>query len=496
MHRNNTIAEHGNEMRSKIEKGVNVLYDAVCATMGPGGGLVVIEQPNGEPLLLKDGVTVSEHIHLEESVENLGVQVVRQSAQKTFKKVGDGTTTSICLAKHMLDRLKGIKVDRDLEMKVGLELEDFKNFLSNQTIQFHPENHLEHVLRTASNGDEDIVENLKEIYEFQGFDSTIYTKKNESGSVHVVKENFYMINSGMFSKEMANKGGTFVGDDVLVFVLDYKINSMQDFDPLLLEGIYREKKPVLFLCNGCDPQALRNLVNMNACVVQPSRSFSKLDSFNDLCALTGANLISEATGRKKKSLTAEDAGYLTGVYIADKHTKLFQENKMKGFSEYVEAVRSTIVDAESDHEVELIKDRVNKLNMKVANISIGGNSEAEMIEIDARYDDAIKAVKSSAKHGVVRGNAYTLSLFKSDFLMTNCCKEKVYLNAGIIDVDDPYLPYLFYDFDKDVFIEYQNLDVYDPVMALLESVKNASSVALSLAKTSVAIYYQNQNEIF
>lgn len=414
------------EARSAIKKGVNKLADAVTMTLGPRGRAALLEQSFGAPQVTFDGVTVAKEIDLEDKYENLGAQLIKEAADKTNDNVGDGTTTSIVLARDMIDqsetlvRDKGLNVIRLAEelnkasQQVILGLENQKELIDdNKKIQ---------EVASLSAKDKQIGELIAKVMDKVGKDGVVTVDdSNTIGSSYEIVEGM-QFDKGYVSPYMITDTNSMeaVFEKPLILITDQKISALNDIVPILNKVAESGRKDMVIIAEDIDGEALATLVvnklrgTFNTLAVSaPGFGDRRNEILEDIAVVTGANFISENLGKKLESVELSDLGTCDKVVSdKDKTTIVGGGGDSDAIDERVKQLKSQIKNTESDYDKEKLEERLGKLAGGVAVIKVGAPTESAQKELKDRVKDAVNATKAAMEEGVVPGGG--MALFNID----------------------------------------------------------------------------------
>ena len=414
------------EARSAIKKGVNKLADAVIMTLGPRGRAAVLEQSFGAPQVTFDGVTVAKEIELEDKYENLGAQLIREAADKTNDNVGDGTTTSIVLARDMIDQSETLIRDKGLNV---IRLAEELNKVSRQVIQ-GLENQKELIddnkkiqeVASLSAKDKQIGELIAKVMEKVGKDGVVTVDdSNTVGSSYEIVEGM-QFDKGYVSPYMVTDTNSMeaVFEKPLILVTDQKISALNDIIPILNKVAESGRKDMVIIAEDIDGEALATLVvnklrgTFNTLAV-PAPGFGdrRNEMLEDISVVTGASFISEDLGKKLESVELSDLGSCDKV-VSDKEstTIVGGGGDKEAIGSRVKQLKSQIKNTESDYDKEKLEERLGKLAGGVAVIKVGAPTESAQKELKDRVKDAVNATKAAMEEGVVPGGG--LALFNID----------------------------------------------------------------------------------
>jgi chaperonin GroEL len=402
--------------REAILRGVRTLAEAVAVTLGPKGRNVVIERGFGSPLVTKDGVTVAKEVEVEDKLENMGAQMVKEVASRTSDKAGDGTTTATVLARAIYE--EGLKLvaaghnPMDLKRGIDLAVETVVAELKKQSKPTQGKKDIAQVGTISANGDETIGNIIADAMEKVGKEGviTIEEAKGLQTTLDVVEG--MEIDRGYLSPYFVTNPERMVAEieDPYVLITDRKISAMADLIPVL-EQVARAGKPLLILADDVDGEALATLVvnklrgTINVCAVKaPGFGDRRKESLQDIAVLTGGKLIADELGLKLDQATLKDLGRARRV-VVEKESTTFVDGA--GAKEEVEAriktLRKQIAETTSDYDKEKMQERLAKLVGGVAVINVGAATETEMKEKKARVEDALHATRAAVEEGIVPG---------------------------------------------------------------------------------------------
>ncbi|HTT22163.1 MAG TPA: chaperonin GroEL [Candidatus Sulfotelmatobacter sp.] len=424
---------HGEESRQAILRGVNVLADAVKVTLGPKGRNVVIEKKFGSPTITKDGVTVAKEIELQDGLENMGAQMVREVASKTSDVAGDGTTTATVLAQAIYR--EGVKTvaagANPMAMKRGIEKaitvicgaidpktgERAKGELDRLSKPVTGDM-IAQVGSISANNDDSIGHIIAEAMKKVGKDGiiTVEESKTLETQLEVVEgmqfDRGYL--SPYFVTDPERMEVTF--ENAYILINEKKISSMKDILPLL-EQISKSGKPLLIIAEDIEGEALATLVVNKlrgtlqvAAVKAPGFGDRRKAMLQDIATLTGGKAITEDLGIKLENVKMEDLGQAKKVTIDKDNTTIIEgKGKHADVEGRVKEIRSQIDKTTSDYDREKLQERLAKLVGGVAIIKVGAATETEMKEKKARVEDAMHATRAAVEEGIVPGGGVALA---------------------------------------------------------------------------------------
>ncbi|MCI0479362.1 chaperonin GroEL [Candidatus Uhrbacteria bacterium] len=418
------------QARQALKRGVDQLANAVKVTLGPKGRNVVLDKGYGSPTITKDGVTVAKDIELEDKVENLGAELVKEVASKTNDVAGDGTTTATVLAQAMI--AEGIKnitaganplaVKRGMEMGVEAIVKELKEKVSKPVSS---DEEIQQVASISAN-DPEIGKTIASAIKQVGQDGVITVEESQTFGVDTEVVQGMRIEKGYAAPYMVTNPERMEAEysDPFILVTDKKISSIQDILPILEKVVQAGKKEIVIVAEDVEGEALTTLVvnklrgTFNALAVKaPGFGDRRKEMLQDIATVTGAAFVSEEVGRKLDTVELDDLGSSRKVVATKDHTTFVDG---KGAKEAVEAraaqIRKQIEGTESDFDKEKLQERLAKLSGGVAVIKVGAATEVEMKEKKHRIEDAVSATKAAIEEGIVPGGgvAYLRALAALD----------------------------------------------------------------------------------
>lgn len=413
--------EKSNELRELISSGVQKLTDTVKVTMGPLGRNVMIQRENDQPFLTKDGVTVAQEVELEDSVENMAAQIVKEVSFNTAYEAGDGTTTSTVLtnAIYQLGLKKITSGTNVVRMKKGMDIatEKIVNSLREQSRSVSSNEELRQIATISANGDKAIGDLIAEAMEKVGRDGII-TVEEAPGVVDILDfTEGLKFNRGYMSPNFITNIEKEIADlqSPYILISDIRIGHLAHLLPIL-EKVQKTGRPLLIISDDFDPEALNTVVInkvrgiMNITVVKaPGFGDGKIDQLNDIALACGATIFGNSSGRTFESGTLEDLGQASRVVVTKDDTTIIGGAGDKDLIEEIaNAYRSQIESMdEGDAKISLEK-RLARISGGVAVIKVGAQTEVEMREKKDRYDDAVSATKAAVAEGIVIGGGFAL----------------------------------------------------------------------------------------
>jgi chaperonin GroEL len=411
---------YGEDSRQAILRGVNQLADAVKVTLGPKGRNVVLDKKFGSPLITKDGVTVAKEIELQNPLENMGAQMVREVASKTSDIAGDGTTTATVLAqaiyregaKNVVAGANPMELKRGIEKAVEAVTAELKKFSKPVTGEM-----IAQVGTISANSDPTIGKIIAEAMEKVGKDGviTVEEAKTLETSLEVVEG--MQFDRGYLSPYFVTDPERMevVLENPVVLIHEKKISSMKDLLPLL-EQVARMGKPLVIIAEDVEGEALATLVvnklrgTLQAAAVKaPGFGDRRKAMLEDIATLTGGRAITEDLGIKLENVRVEDLGKAKKITIDKDNTTIVEGGGSQSAIEgRVKQIRTQVEETTSDYDREKLQERLAKLVGGVAVIKVGAATETEMKEKKARVEDAMHATKAAVEEGIVPGGGVAL----------------------------------------------------------------------------------------
>jgi len=502
------------DARQRLLEGVNILADAVKVTLGPKGKNVVIEHPDRPPTVTKDGVSVARAINLKERFLNLGAQMVKEVASRTNDVAGDGTTTATVLSQAIY--AEGLRMlgngysSTDIKAGIDEAVSEIVDYLKGLSDPVEDIDKIQQVATISANGDVEIGaliakavdrvgrEGVVTVEEAKGFDTTLDVVEGMQVDRGYVSP-YFATNSDKMTAELKNP---------YIFLTTRKLTALADI-VTVLEKVVQEKRPILFVAEEIEGEALQGLVVnkmkgvLEVCAINsPGFGAGKLDLMSDLATLTGAQIISDATGISFSDVTTEHLGQAKKVVCSRTSTILVGNNdRTEEVAEKVKDLRSRVEDFTiSDQERDFVRDRIAKLNGGVAVLRVGGATELEVKEKKDRVDDALNATRAAIEEGIVPGGGVALVRAASSLsdasegvtgrsigrnivrracqaplsqIVRNAGGEPVIVMAKIQEKDGSQ----GYDASNDTFGDMIEAGIIDPVKVTRCALENAASVS-------------------
>ncbi|MBC6489265.1 chaperonin GroEL [Aeromonas hydrophila] len=411
----------GNEARSKMLEGVNILADAVKVTLGPKGRNVVLDKSFGAPTITKDGVSVAREIELEDKFMNMGAQMVKEVASKANDAAGDGTTTATVLAQAIVNEgLKAVAAGMNpMDLKRGIDKAVVAAVAELQALSqpCADNNAIAQVGTISANSDEKVGKLIAEAMDKVGRDGVITVEDGQGLDDELAVVEGMQFDRGYLSPYFVNKPetGAVELDDPFILLVDKKVSNIREMLPVL-EGVAKAGKPLIIVAEDVEGEALATLVVNTmrgivkvAAVKAPGFGDRRKAMLQDIAILTGGTVISEEVGMELEKATLEDLGRAKRIVITKENTTIIDGVGDASLIESrVAQIRQQIEETSSDYDRDKLQERVAKLAGGVAVIKVGAATEVEMKEKKARVDDALHATRAAVEEGVVAGGGVAL----------------------------------------------------------------------------------------
>ena len=510
------------DARTSLKNGVDKLANAVRVTLGPKGRNVVVEKQFGAPAVTKDGVSVAKEIELEDRLENVGAQMVKEVASKTSDVAGDGTTTATVLAQSIIaEGLKNVTAGANpMEIKKGIDLAKDRvvKFISENSKDIPDSNQIAQVATISANDDIEIGTKIAEAMDNVGKDGVITVEESKTAETYLEFVEGMQFDRGYLSPYFVTNSDSMEAqlEDAYILVHDKKITNMKDILPLL-EKVVQSGKPILIIAEDIEGEALATLVvnklrgTFNVVAVKaPGFGDRRKSMLEDIATLTGATLVSEEQGYKLESITLDDLGTCKKVVTDKDNTTIVDGGGDKEtITNRINEIRVHIEKTQSDYDREKLQERLAKLSGGVAVLNVGAATEVEMKEKKDRVDDALHATRAAVEEGIVTGGGVILLRASKDLdsiettpslqvgvdIMKRALEgpiRQICSNAGVepsivvqkvLDSKDDF----GYDARNDEYVDMFKSGIIDPAKVSRVAVENASSISGLLLTTEVAI---------
>ena len=411
----------GDDARSKMFAGVNVLANAVKVTLGPKGRNVILDKSFGAPTVTKDGVSVAKEIELDDKFENMGAQMVKEVASQTSDIAGDGTTTATVLAQAILrEGLKSVAAGMNpMDLKRGIDkgAAAIVQELKKLSKPCDEDKAIAQVGTISANSDEAVGEIIADAMGKVGKEGVITVEEGSGLENELEVVEGMQFDRGYLSPYFISDANSQSAelDHPYILLFDKKISNIRDLLPLL-EGVAKSSRPLLIIAEDVEGEALATLVVNNirgivkVCAVKaPGFGDRRKAMLQDIAILTGGQVISEEVGLSLEKATLEDLGEAKKIQISKENSTIIDgAGEAKDIQARVEQINAEMEESTSDYDREKLQERVAKLAGGVAVIKVGAATEIEMKEKKARVEDALHATRAAVEEGVVAGGGVAL----------------------------------------------------------------------------------------
>jgi chaperonin GroEL len=524
------LIEYNTDARSGLKAGVDKLANAVKVTLGPKGRNVILEKKFGAPTVTKDGVTVAKEIELEDNVENMGAQMVREVASKTSDVAGDGTTTATVLAQAIYrEGLKNVTAGANpMDLKRGIDIAVTKviTYLKSISKDVEGRNEIAQVGAISANNDKSIGDLIADAMEKVGKDGviTVEEAKGTETSLEVVEG--MQFDRGYLSPYFVTDAESMeaVLEDPMILIHDKKISAMKDLLPIL-EKIAQQGRSLLIIAEDLEGEALATLVVNKirgtlkvAAVKAPGFGDRRKAMLEDIATLTNGTVISEERGFKLENATVSYLGTAKKVVIDKDNTTVVEgAGKTEDIKKRINEIKAQIDKTTSDYDKEKLQERLAKLSGGVAVLKIGASTEIEMKEKKARVEDALHATRAAVEEGIVAGGG--VALVRAISVLDKVEGENIDQTTGVKIIqkalEEPLKQIVNNaglegsvvlqkvkegkdDFGFNAQTEkYENLikaGVIDPTKVTRTALENAASVSSLLITTEAVVYEKKEKE--
>ena len=407
--------------RRALEKGIDILCEAVAVTLGPKGRNVVLEKKFGAPQIINDGVTIAKEIELEDHIENTGVALIRQAASKTNDAAGDGTTTATVLAHAMVKAgLRNVAAGANaITLKKGIDkASDFLvSKIKENAKPIADSNAIAQVGTISAGNDEEVGRMIADAMDKVGKEGVISLEEGKSMETELEVTEGMRFDKGYISPYFATDTERMeaVLDEPYILLTDKKIGLVQDLVPVL-EQIARTGKPLLIIAEDIEKEALATLVVNRlrgvlnvAAVKAPGFGDRRKAMLEDMAVLTNGQLITEDAGLKLENAKLEMLGTARRVTINKDTTTIVAEGNETAVGARCEQIKKQMEETDSTYDKEKLQERLAKLSGGVAVVKVGAATETEMKDKKLRLEDAINATKAAVEEGIVPGGGTTLA---------------------------------------------------------------------------------------
>jgi chaperonin GroEL len=516
------IIEFGPEARKKLVNGIDKLSNAVTSTLGPNGRNVVISNNQGYPQSTKDGVTVAKNITLEDPIEELGAQLVKQAAIKTADGAGDGTTTSTLLAQemvknglvHLNNGVNAVKIKRDIDTAVKEVVKELRKGISQD---ISSEDQLKQVATISSNNDPEVGELIATAMQKVGREGVVHIEESKSGETYLETVEGMQFDRGYKSHYFVTDNNTMTCtiENPLILIADKRFTSIKELLPVL-EAVSNQGKPLFIIAEDLDGEALATLIvnkmrgTIKVCAVKaPDFGDRRKLLLDDIAILTGGEVFSTDKGMKLDKFDWKWFGEARLVTVTKDQTTIVDgKGQSERIQTRIEELQQQIEKAKTPFEQEKLQERLAKFVGGVAIIHVGGNTETEVKEKKDRVDDALQATKAAIEEGIVPGGGSALlyareAITNKDTVGGNivwraCASPfmKILTNAGYEEMEAYQLinnmfnvrdNWRGYDLEAQKFVDMKQAGIIDPTKVTRTAIENAASVAGTILLTECTV---------
>lgn len=408
--------------RRQIKKGVDALADTVKVTLGPKGRNVLIEKTYGGPQITKDGVTIAKEIDLEDRMENIGAQAVKEAATKTVERAGDGTTTAVVLAQAIIrESFKNITSGANpMEISTGLE-KGFNAVVDSLEKSAKPvkgKAEIKKVAMVSANNDEQIGDIIANVMEKVGKEGVVTVEEGQTFGIVEKYVEGMQFDKGFIAPYFVTDSENLTAEirDPYIIITDAKISAVKDMLPLIEKIAQSGKKDIVIIADDVEGEALATLIVnklkgiLNVVAIKaPAFGDRRKEMLKDIAILTGGSVISEELGKKLETAELDDLGKAEKVIAGKDDTTIINGKGDKAtIKARIDAIKNELDKTESDYDREKLQERLAKLTGGVAVIQVGAATEVEMKERKDRLDDALQATRAAIEEGVVAGGGIAL----------------------------------------------------------------------------------------
>jgi chaperonin GroEL len=522
----NKEIKFNSEARQALKKGLDTLADAVKVTLGPAGRNVLLQKGPGSPHITKDGVSVAKEIHLNDTFENMGAQLVKEVSQRTADSAGDGTTTATVLAQSIAKLgfemvnagTNPIYLKRGMDKAVEVVVDE----LSKQSVNVGDK--IEQIATISANSDTNIGKLIAEAFDRVGKDGVITVEEAKGIETSMEVVDGMQFDKGYLSTHFTTNQEKMLAelDNPYILTYDGRISNMNDMLSIL-EGCAQSSKPLLIIADDVEGEVLGTLVvnklrgALNVCAVKaPAFGDRKKQIMQDIATVSGGTFITSEIGMKLEDVTMDMLGVAEKVVVGKDNTTIINgAGSAEEISERITQIKTQMEDSTSDYEKEKMQERLAKLAGGVAVLYIGAGSEVEMKEKKDRVDDALQATRAAIQEGVVEGGGIALlrTLKALDSLVTEDAWEsdgvdviksalsapitQILLNAGQSPEDVINALYTHWDVDggadvgynarTEEFVDMFADGVIDPKKVTRTAIQNAASVVGMILTTECMV---------
>ena len=524
--------------RLQLLEGVNAVADAVKVTMGPKGRNATIKKPNGDAVIINDGVSIAKEIELEGEAQDMGAQLIKDVATKTNDAAGDGTTLSTVLTQALVkEGIKMVTVGcNPIQLRQGINkaVKDVVALISANSKKVETPEQVAQVATISAGNDAEVGKIVADAVQKVGNEGIVTVGESKSAETNLKVVEGMQFNRGFLSPYFINnlEKNEAVLEDALVLLYSKSINNIKSIVPLL-EDIARNGngKPLFIIAENVEGEALSTLVVnqlrkvIKVCAVSaPEYGEQRVATMKDIAILTGAKYIDDAAGQRLEDVTVNDLGVAKQVIVKKDNTVIITDNKAENenLKKQINMLKATLEMGSYANEYEKIKiqERLMRLDGVAATIEVGAGSEIEMKEKKLRIEDALNATKAAVLEGIVPGGGTTLAKIASILKKTNIDDLSADVRAGYnivlnaltapitqiannAGVKGDVVAYLVgtntdftygYDALEDRYVNMYEEGIVDPAKVIRSALENAASISASLLTTEVAIVPKKEQQ--
>ena len=525
------VINFGTDSKAKLQKGINILADAVSVTLGPKGRNVLIETKAGKPHITKDGVTVAKSIELSDPLENMGAQLVKEVASKTNELAGDGTTTATVLTRAIFN--DGIKISalgaNPMDLKRGIDKATnfVVNKLKEQSLPIRTNKEIEQIATISANNDSSIGGMIADAMEKVGKDGVITVEEGQGTEMQVKTVEGMQFDKGYISPYFVTDQDTMetILEEPYILMVDSRISSTKELLPIL-EAVAETDKPLLIIADDVEGEALSTLIVNKlqggfkiAAVKTPGFGTKKKPLLEDVSIVTGGLIVETEKGEKLKDCSIERLGTCEKIII-DKNTTTIVNGSgnTDDIKERITSIKNQITIAKTDYDAEQLQSRLAKLSGGVAIITIGATTEVEMKEKKDRVDDALHATRAAVQEGISIGGGLAFIKILKDLktLKSDVADERLGISIIYSAIQAPFNTIITngggspevilnniekstitggYNARTEEFVDMISAGIIDPTKVTRLALEHASSVAGLLLTTDATVVIDKSDEM-
>lgn len=524
--------------RLQLLEGVNAVANAVKVTMGPKGRNVTIRKSNGDAVIINDGVSIAKEIELDNEIQDMGVQLIKDVATKTNDAAGDGTTLSTVLTQALVkEGIKMVTVGcNPIQLRQGIQkgVRDVVALISANAKKVETPEQVAQVATISSGNDAEVGKIVAEAVQKVGNEGIVTVGESKSSETNLKIVEGMQFNRGYLSPYFINnpeKNETLL-EDALVLIYSKSINNIKSIVPLLEDIAQKGNgKPLLIIAENVEGEALSTLVVnhlrkvIKVCAVAaPEYGEQRVATMKDIAILTGAKYIDDAAGFRLEDVKVTDLGIAKQVIVKKDNTVIITDNKESNneLAKQISMLKSTLEldNFQNEWEKQKIQERLMRLDGVAATIEVGAGSEIEMKEKKLRIEDALNATKAAVLEGIVPGGGTTLVKISEILKATNIDDMPADVKAGyhiVLDaltapitqiannagVKGDVVAYIVgsdknfnkgYDALNDKYVDMYKEGIVDPAKVIRSALENAASISASLLTTEVAIVPKKEQQ--